>query len=95
MKLHFHGASYEHEPTILEAIETGITAQFRGAEYQVRRPQELPAAASQQLVYRGVPYCTDGTAIPNRPTTNQFITRLIGKLGLQEISQTWDKATES
>lgn len=56
MKLHFHGASYEHEPTIIEAVETGITAQFRGAEYQVRRPKKLPGVGSKRLVYRGVSY---------------------------------------
>ena len=95
MKLHFHGATYEYEATMLEAIETGITAQFRGAEYQVRRLQELPAMTPKQLVYRGVPYCTDGTATDNSPKTNQFIPRLINKLGLEAMSQTWDNVAKS
>ena len=95
MKLHFHGASYEYEATILEAIETGITAQFRGVEYEVRRPQEPSTLASKQLVYRGIPYCTDGTVRDKSPKTNQFITGLINKLGLEAISKTWDKVTES
>lgn len=36
MKLFYRGVSYESNPQIIETVETGVTAMFRGQTYQVR-----------------------------------------------------------
>jgi Domain of unknown function (DUF4278) len=56
MELHFHGATYEYNPTLVETIETEITAQFRGIEYQIRHLKKPLPQAKKQLIYRGIPY---------------------------------------
>ena len=72
-------------------FKTGMNAKFRGAEYQVCRLQEPTAQSQQQLVYRGVSYCTDGTAIDTCSQINNSFIYLSRKFGLKNISPTGNK----
>ena len=66
MKLYYRGVSYESNPQIIETVETGVTAMFRGQTYQVRC--SLVKAYSQpqmNLKYRGVAYTLNPTPAIN------------------------------
>lgn len=69
MKLCYRGVSYESNPQIIETVETGIIAMFRGQTYQVRRQTvESYSQPQMNLKYRGVAYTLNPT-----PTINPQI----------------------
>ncbi|NET57667.1 MAG: DUF4278 domain-containing protein [Symploca sp. SIO2E6] len=61
MKLTYRGISYEHQPTILETAETGITGKYRGVKSHFRRRQSiLMPHSSFRLKYRGLMHLVFG-----------------------------------
>ncbi|MCS6782434.1 MAG: DUF4278 domain-containing protein [Gloeomargarita sp. SKYBB_i_bin120] len=57
MQYHFHGAVYEHDPSVVPVMEGDIGGKYRGATWKthvVRVP--LPQRTARQLRYRGVAY---------------------------------------
>lgn len=59
MRLSYRGASYDHEPTPVEPIDSGISGQYRGQTFTFTYPRHIPVPQSAvQLKYRGVAYQT-------------------------------------
>jgi len=57
MQYHFHGATYEHEASVVPVSEGSIGGKYRGAYWKthvVKLPSQ--ARAPRQLCYRGVMY---------------------------------------
>lgn len=83
MELCYRGIAYAYIPPDVPMVETKVAAQFRGQLYRMRRPVYEPGQPKLNLVYRGLAYSTDGTALPMRyrqPPT--YIARLSEQLGL-------------
>jgi len=57
MQYHFHGATYEHDPSVVPVQEGQVGGKYRGAEWKthvVNVPSQ--PRAPRQLRYRGVMY---------------------------------------
>jgi len=57
MQYHFHGATYEHEASVVPVTEGEVGGKYRGAVWKthvVRLPSQ--PRAPRQLCYRGVVY---------------------------------------
>ena len=58
MKLSFHGAKYEFQPSELEVTEGGIGGTYRGSPWKVHhfKQQHRHRKFPLELTYRGVHY---------------------------------------
>ena len=58
MKLSFHGASYEYDPTEVEVTEGEVGGRYRGLPWKVHccKQKYNRKYSSVELVYRGVHY---------------------------------------
>ncbi|MCS7032026.1 MAG: DUF4278 domain-containing protein [Gloeomargarita sp. SKYG116] len=57
MQYHFHGATYDHDPSVVPVSEGAVGGKYRGATWKthvVHAP--LPQRQPRQLRYRGVAY---------------------------------------
>jgi hypothetical protein len=62
MKLSYRGTSYSYQPTPVDMVDRGISAQFRGQQYNLSYPRHIPVPQSvATLKYRGVSYRTTET----------------------------------
>ena len=69
MQLRYRGLSYESNEKVIETESTGITASYRGRNYEVRRPVNLPDSQPiAYLQYRGVAYTHSQTPAIEPPT---------------------------
>jgi len=57
MQYHFHGATYEHDPSVVPVSEGQVGGKYRGAEWKTH-VVNVPSHPRQprQLRYRGVMY---------------------------------------
>jgi hypothetical protein len=57
MKLQYRGNSYEHNPQFIEAVESEITAKYRGATYKIKQFINFAVPDSiLNLKFRGAAY---------------------------------------
>ena len=57
MKRQYRGNSYEQNPQFVEAVESEITAKYRGLSYKIKQPVNPTVPDSiVNLKYRGVAY---------------------------------------
>ncbi|MEN9208024.1 MAG: DUF4278 domain-containing protein [Gloeomargarita sp. GMQP_bins_120] len=57
MQYHFHGAVYEHDPSVVPVSEGEVGGKYRGATWKTHRVQvPLPQRTPQQFRYRGATY---------------------------------------
>ncbi|WAL58309.1 DUF4278 domain-containing protein [Thermocoleostomius sinensis] len=59
MRLSYRGAHYQHQPTPVDLIDSGVSAQYRGQHYTVAYPRHIPVPQpTANLKYRGATYQT-------------------------------------
>jgi hypothetical protein len=56
MQLTYRGQTYTRANATLKMIDTGLTANFRGAAYSVQRADFFKIRPMSNLTYRGVAY---------------------------------------
>ncbi|MGD2182956.1 DUF4278 domain-containing protein [Lusitaniella coriacea] len=56
MKLSYRGASYQAKSRKIETVESGMSGQFRGQTYPIRRSQSISKSSLGVRKYRGIPY---------------------------------------
>lgn len=84
MELCYRGISHPYLSSTVETVETGITAQFLGQHYRVRRPVYQPCQDKLNLVYRGIAYRTDSehSTDGELPQAGKFVAKLTEQLGI-------------
>lgn len=56
MQLSYRGASYQAKSRNIETVESGMSGQFLGQTYPIRRSQSIPKHSLGIRKYRGIPY---------------------------------------
>jgi hypothetical protein len=62
MRLSYRGTHYHFQPTPVDLVETGVSAKYRGQQYNLSYPRHIPVPqTAATLKYRGVAYQTTET----------------------------------
>lgn len=66
MKLSYRGAHYDHQPTPVDMVDSGVSGQYRGQQLRFTYPRHVPVPQPvANLKYRGVAYQTTATGGAN------------------------------